>query len=813
MSVHTLTVNVTRGEVTPFVHARVDVELYQAAVATARNFIVTRYGGLTRAPGTLFMGHQKFADQKARFIPFKFDAEQVYALEAGNLYFRFWTAAGRIESPPGTPVEVASPYLEADLKYLRVRQSGDVLYIWCRGYRVRVLTRLSETSWTLESYDTEDGPYMPIDPKGTTLTLNATNHITPISGAGGTVTQSGGVGTNLLDRNLATDAQLSAGSTGWLQYQHPGGQQRVPNAYWIASAGNSFSQDMVTGWKLSGSNDGVTFTVLDSRQNETGWGQNEIRYFEFENESAFEYLRVEFIGGGGDDATPTVLAEVAIAEHGDYMTPLTLTASSGNGINNNAGFNAGDVDRPIRLLGGDGRWRWAKIVSFVSATQVLVRVYGQALPDTRPISTWRLGAFSASSGWPASGAIYEDRLIHARTPTDPLSVWASVSSDYDNFRTSTPLQDDDSISLRLTGGELNDIRWLMESRDIVAGTAGNIRAVGRANENAAFSATNVKQRRESTVDASFAEPLQIENMLVFLDAAEARLYEAAYTYEVEGYLARELSALNEHLFGVGVDQIAYQSHPHRIIWGRRLDGKLVAATYDRDQKVFGVTLVDYGDEVESIMSLPGNRKTDIWMTVKRVAPSGPGRHIELMAEFFRTGFGTQGVPVYGTGALIYSGAPISTVTGLAHLNGNEVGVWADGRDVGTFTIDGSTIQLENPASSIVVGRRIPGRIEGLRLENIGSREGTSMGRKMNILSARVDIYDSGPLKVGSLNEVHEMVFEDDSENDPYGPQPLRTGMFGLEVNDSWRNNGVFAIEVDSMYPATVRAVSLEVEGE
>src|SRR5687768_3496894 len=161
MAVHTLTVNMTRGEVTPYVHARVDAELYQSAVAVARNFLVLRYGGLTKAPGTLFYGAARFSGAKTRFLPFKFNATQVYAIEAGGQYFRFWTVNGRVESPPGTPVTVGTPYQEADLPNLQVRQSGDVIYIWCRGYQPRLLTRLSETSWTLTEYTTQDGPYLP----------------------------------------------------------------------------------------------------------------------------------------------------------------------------------------------------------------------------------------------------------------------------------------------------------------------------------------------------------------------------------------------------------------------------------------------------------------------------------------------------------------------------------------------------------------------------------------------------------------------------------------------------------------------------
>ena len=182
MTVETLQANMTRGELTPYLHARADVEHYQAGLERARNVVVTRYGGVTRSPGTLFGAAAKHADKAARFIPFRFNISQVYAIEAGDQYFRFWVMGSsgpeRIESA-GTPVEVTTPYLEADLRYIQVRQSADVIYIWCRGYQLRTLTRNSETSWTLATYTPQNGPYLAENDTSTTLTPAGTGHLTP----------------------------------------------------------------------------------------------------------------------------------------------------------------------------------------------------------------------------------------------------------------------------------------------------------------------------------------------------------------------------------------------------------------------------------------------------------------------------------------------------------------------------------------------------------------------------------------------------------------------------------------------------------
>jgi len=818
MTVRTLQANMTRGEVTPYVHARVDTEHYQAGLAEALNFIVLRYGGVVRCPGTLYQGPAKLAAKKSRMIPFEFSRSQVYAIEAGDLYFRFWTPAGRVESPPGTPVEVVTPYLEADLRSIQARQAGDVLYLFCRGYQPQTLTRLSETSWVLADYVPQDGPYMDANVTATTLTPADYGSLTPkmsgLTAPSGTASGFGGSADawKIFDKDPTTSDTVG-GTSGSVQYRTAGGAQIIVENYYLTAVNDPAVDRTPTVWKVEGSNDGATWTTLDSRQGETGWGSGERRYYEFFNQTPFEYHR--FTWTGVDGAADSTFAELTFNKAAASQTAFNLTASSTTGINDGAGFVASDVGRPIRLLGSDGRWRWAEIVSRTSSTVVTIKLHGYALPDLSPIINWRLGAWSDETGWPSAVAIYEDRLVGARTDADPLGIWASVNGDYDNFRTSVPTVDDDGIAVRLTGGTLNDIGWLVEGKDIVAGTAGSLRAVGRNNPNGALSPSNIRQRSETITPSSRAEPVNIENVLLFIDFYEQRLYEAAYTYEVEGYLAREVSTLNEHLFAAGVTKVVYLSHPHKIVVALRQDGKLIAFTYDRDQKVAGGTLVDVGGVVEDITALSGDTGTDLWLVVKRTINSATVRYVERLAEFWRSDFTVQDVPVYAACSVIYDGAPINLITGLTHLAGETVGVWADGRDLGSLPVSsGGTLTLAGgvEASQVVIGKRMPARIKTLRLSQIGNQDGSGLGRKVSIVTAGIDMIETAGLSYG-LTVSDVMQFEDQAEEDPSEPVPLRTGMFELPGNDGWQNSGVFVIETDKLYPATIRAISLEIDGE
>lgn len=156
------------GELDPGLHGRTDIARYLTSLATCRNAIVKPSGGAFRRIGRIFRGEIKTSSVEGRLIPFVFSTEARYLIEVGNLYFRFYyldanNALFRMESPPGTPVEVATPYATADLENIRFTQSADVLYIDCKGQPPRELRRVTPTSFELHLYEFRNGPFRPIN--------------------------------------------------------------------------------------------------------------------------------------------------------------------------------------------------------------------------------------------------------------------------------------------------------------------------------------------------------------------------------------------------------------------------------------------------------------------------------------------------------------------------------------------------------------------------------------------------------------------------------------------------------------------------
>ena len=78
------------GAISPEVASRVDIEKFQSALLTAENVIIKPYGGVTKRPGTLYLGACKYADKQCILVRFNNTDSEAYMLEVGYQYIRVW---------------------------------------------------------------------------------------------------------------------------------------------------------------------------------------------------------------------------------------------------------------------------------------------------------------------------------------------------------------------------------------------------------------------------------------------------------------------------------------------------------------------------------------------------------------------------------------------------------------------------------------------------------------------------------------------------------------------------------------------------
>ncbi len=146
------------GELSPSLQGRVDLARYAIGLKTCRNFVVMPYGGVSNRPGFRYLGACKYSDRTVRLIPFSFNTEQTYIIELGHQYARFHRDGITIEDG-GSPVEVVTPYDEADLFKIKYVQSADVLTLVHNDYPPQQIKRYSETDWYLDEFNSQLGPF------------------------------------------------------------------------------------------------------------------------------------------------------------------------------------------------------------------------------------------------------------------------------------------------------------------------------------------------------------------------------------------------------------------------------------------------------------------------------------------------------------------------------------------------------------------------------------------------------------------------------------------------------------------------------
>lgn len=164
------------GELSKDLDGRVDLAKYAAGHKRIENFLPMVQGPARRRAGTRYVKPTKTSG-RAWLVRFEFSATQALMIEFGDLYARFFAQHGQIESPPGTPYEIVSPYPLAALTNadgtcaLNVEQSGDVLYIGNAygTYKPQKLTRLADDNWVFSDYAPNQGPFLDMNQTSTTI--------------------------------------------------------------------------------------------------------------------------------------------------------------------------------------------------------------------------------------------------------------------------------------------------------------------------------------------------------------------------------------------------------------------------------------------------------------------------------------------------------------------------------------------------------------------------------------------------------------------------------------------------------------------
>ncbi len=627
------------GELSPRMAARVDFNKYPAGAATVKNMIPLPQGGLMRRPGTRYVAEVKDSSVPARLLDFEFSTEQAYAIEVGNTYFRFYRNQGQIVVAD-TDAAITNGQFTNDIANWDDRSDAGSSIAWDAGdKRLNLVSNGAGNAWAEQD-----------------VTTTSTNqeHVLKVAvyGVHGD-SVSVRIGTSSKGEEILSDTTLSVGfhciaftptaSPFYVGFLHANNKTiQIDNVSLIDNAALELETPYVT----------VDLATLKTAQSAdvmyiAHGDKNPIYKLTRSGHTTWSLIEVDFQDGPYLDEN---------TDSGKTMAP---SATSGLGItitaagSGNAPFKSTDVGRLVRIQHGSSEHGYAVITAFTDSQNVTADVK-RAFNSATASSAWALGSWSKTTGWPATVGFFEQRFAAARTKNQEQTFWMSQSADIENMRpdsfdTSVTVEDDDALFFTLAAKKVNAIQWIDSGQNFIIGTAGGEWIA--TSDGPVLTPTDIELKQHTTHGSADVEALRVGHVTLFLQRSQRKIREFAFSFEVDGFRAPDLTILADHITRSKVSEITYQQEPDSLVWAVRNDGVLATMTYRRNQDVVGWArqvlggTFAVGDAVaESITTIPGNdgggqvkdstERNEVWVIVKRTIDGGTKRYIEFFEGAF-----------------------------------------------------------------------------------------------------------------------------------------------------------------------------------
>jgi hypothetical protein len=822
------------GELAPGLYARADQSKYQSGLKTCRNFQVQRFGGVQNRPGSKLIYETK-GSGSVRLIKFVFNASQTYVLEFGNLYMRVIRNGAMLETSPGVPYEIVTPYVTADLLTLQYVQSADVVTIVHPNYPPYELKRTGHMAWTLAPVS-----FLP--------SIAAPQGVTGTGTAGA----------------LTIKYMVSAVSSGTLEESLPGSGYGAtvfaatnanPCAITTSAPHGYVTGDQVTFYVVNGMTqlNGNTYTITVTGLNtftlngvdSTGYGA--------------------FTGGGGVRTIYFALSSIASPT---IANPITLTWGAVSGAKNYYVYK--EVNGVFGFIGIAGT---AKFVD------------GGITPDQSDNPAEYPILFGSAGNYPSTATYFQQRMCFANTNNATEKAWFSQVGNFHNFSTMTPVQDDDAVIFTLAGRQVNEVLHLIEIGGKLSALTGGGEFVIQGDTDGVVKPTAINVQQQGYHGAGDPSPIAIGNTAIYLQARGSIVRDYRYDINADGYQGDDLTTFSAHLFdGQTIVDWDYAEIPQSIVWAIRADGVMLGLTYLREQQVIAWHRHDTLGSYERIVSIPEGTEDAVYVVVNRTIGGVTKRFIERFASrrvtnvaidaFFvdcglsydgrnvsattmtLTGSGwtvddvltltasasffvagdvdnsifltigtakleariiayTSGTVVsvraqrdvpatfQGVATAVWSRA-VDDVGGLSHLEGQTVSILADGNVEPQQVVTGGTVHLTRPYTIIHVGLPYVSQLESLDLENVQSE--TLTDKKKLVKKVTVLLESSRGMYAGTdFDHLYEAKFRT-TEN--YGdPTLLQTGAVEVGLDSTWNNNGHWCLQQADPLPLAVLAVA------
>lgn len=820
-----LLASLNAGEFSPRMVGRIDFTKYTAAGEVYLNGLPLAQGPFARRASTRYIATQKTSAARGRLIPFEFSTLQAYMIEAGNQYFRFYRNQARIDVADTDAVITNGDFTNNITGWDDLSGAGASIA------HSGASDRLSLISDGVDESKAEQDVAV-------NASFQSNEHVLKfrvIAAPGDAIFFQ--VGTTTGGAEALAAVELTVGwhaiaftpgaTTFFVQFSHT-----IDKTIQIddVSLIDDNAVEITTPWATAD----ILATKLHHSQSADELylsnADNPTYKLQRRGHSTWSVVQVAWQDGPyfDENITATTLTSAAVTGN-----TITVTASAVTGINDGAGFQSTDFGRPIRIAHTTNEPGWAVIISISSTTVVLVDIK-RDFNATTATATWQLGAWSGTSGYPATVGFFEQRFVAANNATRPQRTWFSQSADIENMRPDSfvagavAIEADDAFDYTIAADDVNAILWLSSGQQLVLGTQGGEWIADSSGP--VLTPTDVQIRRQTKHGSLSLQPARVGNAVLFAQRAARKIREFIFTFEIDGYRAPDLTILADHITRTGVEELFYQQEPDSLLWCLRADGVLATLTYKREEDVVGWARQIIGGSfstgnavVESVSVIPGTdgagqtqssaNRDEVWVMVKRTINSATVRYVEVFEEIFEgpirgdyssddaweTAVLAAQVDMYYADSIItYDDVPTTAISGLDHLEGETVKVLADGAIHPDEVVTSGAITLDYEASVVQIGLGYTHRFKPLKL-NYGAQAGTAVAKIKRVQRVAMILLDTATFKLGTtdqdadLKDVEFRTTGDDMDT----AVPLFTGEKIEEFSGTWETDPRIVFEGDA----------------
>ncbi|MEI6083985.1 MAG: discoidin domain-containing protein, partial [Verrucomicrobiota bacterium] len=545
-------------------------------------------------------------------------------------------------------LEVTSPYAEADLPLVKFVQSADTLFLTHPSYPPYKLTRTSHSSWEFTPMTFTVSSHTPLglaaaytNGDSSPVTVRTIKYqVSAIDSNGEESLPCAAVLVTDVDNPWFSGATVDIswtavdGATGYNVYKN------VRGYYGLIGTVRKDAARITTGSMISGgagggstaaeAGDGLTLTHWVSSQVYTSVSGAAYIGRDLGSAKTVRAFRImqgtrinnSYRNGLGSVATVTLQSST---NGSTWTTRQTVTLQTAPHIWQTIAVTGGISARYWRLLAGSqptgtGTAQGWRVYELEFYEDGLGTNFTDDNIDPNPAfaPAEERNPFAGEGNQPGAVAIFEQRLVFARTDNAPQTIWTSRTGLFENMGQSAVALADDAIEVTIDSKQVNEIRHLVPFDELVVFTSGSEWIVSHGQNSDSLTPSSVSARIQGYRGCSDLSPLVIGRAMLFMQRNGGAVRELEFSLQVNGLNSTNISVLAQHLFkNHTLVEWAYQQEPDSIVWAVRDDGVLLGFSYLKEHEVWAWHQHVTDGEFESVCCIEGDGQDDLYMIVKR----------------------------------------------------------------------------------------------------------------------------------------------------------------------------------------------------